>query len=127
MVAVAYATLPVIPTFDKVHQQLEKGLSKPLERVSRQAGDSIEKGMQAGVQKAEVALNRLRKLKADRAKDAVDAEKKVANAREALDIKTRTLAAQEKQLVELRDAGKDTTAKELQIAKTRLSVSKATD
>ncbi|CAB0593963.1 hypothetical protein CIP107578_00756 [Corynebacterium diphtheriae] len=127
MVAVAYATLPVIPTFDKVHQQLEKGLSKPLERVSRQAGDSIEKGMQAGVQKAEVALNRLRKLEADRAKDAVDAEKKVANAREALDIKTRTLAAQEKQLVELRDAGKDTTAKELQIAKTRLSVSKATD
>ncbi|MHC9860703.1 hypothetical protein ACQX11_11200 [Corynebacterium diphtheriae] len=127
MVAVAYATLPVIPTFDKVHQQLEKGLSKPLERASRQAGDSIEKGMQAGVQKAEVALNRLRKLEADRAKDAVDAEKKVANAREALDIKTRTLAAQEKQLVELRDAGKDTTAKELQIAKTRLSVSKATD
>lgn len=45
MVAVGYAVMPVIPSFDNISRDIEKKISGPLSKASKQAGDALEKGV----------------------------------------------------------------------------------
>lgn len=52
MVAVGYAVMPVIPSFDGISKEINKQISGPLSKASKDAGDSLEKGMGAAIDKA---------------------------------------------------------------------------
>lgn len=45
MVAVGYAVMPVIPSFDNISREIDKKISGPLSKASKQAGDALEKGV----------------------------------------------------------------------------------
>ena len=49
MVAVGYAVMPVIPSFDNISRDIEKKISGPLSKASKQAGDALEKGVGAKI------------------------------------------------------------------------------
>ena len=49
MVAVGYAVMPVIPSFDNISRDIEKKISGPLSKASEQAGDALEKGVGAKI------------------------------------------------------------------------------
>lgn len=49
MVAVGYAVMPVIPSFDNISREIDKKISGPLSKASKQAGDALEKGVGAKI------------------------------------------------------------------------------
>lgn len=65
MAAVGFATLPVIPSFDGISARIDKAISQPIRKASKDAGDALGKGVSAGVdesaKKVEKAQFRVKK------------------------------------------------------------------
>lgn len=47
-----YAVMPVIPSFDNISREIDKQISGPLSKASKQAGDALGKGVGAGIEQA---------------------------------------------------------------------------
>lgn len=65
LVAVGFASIPVIPSLDGITKELEKSLSGPLEQASKRAGQAIERNIgssaEAAAKKVENAQFRVKK------------------------------------------------------------------
>lgn len=47
--AIGYAVLPVVPSFDGISARIDKAISQPIRKASKDAGDALGKGVSAGV------------------------------------------------------------------------------
>ena len=50
MVAVGYAVMPVIPSFDGITKEINSKIHGPLSKASKDVGDSLEKGAASGIE-----------------------------------------------------------------------------
>ncbi|ASJ17841.1 tape measure protein [Corynebacterium stationis] len=58
MAAVGFATLPVIPSFDGISARIDKAISQPIRKASKDAGDALSKGVGDGADAAAKAVEK---------------------------------------------------------------------
>lgn len=58
MAAVGFATLPVIPSFDGISARIDKAISQPIRKASKDAGDALGKGVGDGADAAAKAVEK---------------------------------------------------------------------
>ena len=56
--AVGFATLPVIPSFANISNEIERKIAQPLAKASKSAGEAIEKGVGGGAEDAAKAVEK---------------------------------------------------------------------
>ncbi|PLW01194.1 phage tail tape measure protein [Corynebacterium ulcerans] len=105
MSAVAHASMPISPSLRGLRRQLESEINAPLTKISKQAGETLKKGIGSGVDEANKSLKAAQSYHEKASKDAIKLEKEVEAAKEAVVLKTQSVQLAEESLVATRSRG----------------------
>lgn len=112
MSAIGHASLPITPSLRGLKRQFETELNAPLAKLSKEAGETLKKGIGGGIEQANKSLKAAQDFHEKASKAAVDAEKAVAKAKEDVETKTKAVKTAELELEAARTKGAASIQKE---------------
>lgn len=124
MSAVGYAVMPVVPVFDGITREINAKIGTPLEKASKKAGESIEKGVGSGVDAAADRVEKANYRVKKSSEELADAESKRSAAMSNSKAAAIDLATAEQKLADLKKDG-STTAEQLAKAEADLERKRA--
>lgn len=108
MSAVGYAVMPVVPVFDGITREINAKIGTPLEKASKKAGESIEKGVGSGVDAAADRVEKANYRVKKSSEELADAESKRSAAMSNSKAAAIDLATAEQKLADLKKDGSAT-------------------